>query len=74
MILNMGDLTNGARGISGISFPFESNMSFIMVLFLIVIVTSIITINYNSRSSPGRATIAIREDEIAAESMGVNAT
>lgn len=73
LILNMGDLTNGARGISGISFPFESNMSFIMVLFLIVIVTSIITINY-IHSSPGRATIAIREDEIAAESMGVNAT
>ena len=30
LILNMGDLTNGARGISGISFPFESNMSFII--------------------------------------------
>lgn len=44
-----------------------------MVLFLIVIVTSIITINY-IHSSPGRATIAIRKDEIAAESMGVNAT
>lgn len=73
LILNMGDLTNGARGISGISFPFASNLSFIMVLFALVIVTTIITVNY-IKSSPGRATIAIREDEIAAESMGVNTT
>ena len=73
LILNMGELTNGARGISGISFPFESNTGFIMVLFVILIVTTILTVNYIN-SSPGRATIAIREDEIAAESMGVNAT
>lgn len=73
LILNMGELTNGARGISGISFPFESNAGFIMVLFVILIVTTILTVNYIN-SSPGRATIAIREDEIAAESMGVNAT
>ncbi|MGA9518378.1 MAG: branched-chain amino acid ABC transporter permease [Trichococcus sp.] len=73
LILNMGELTNGARGISGISFPFESNTGFIMVLFVILVVTTILTVNYIN-SSPGRATIAIREDEIAAESMGVNAT
>jgi len=73
LILNMGELTNGARGISGISFPFESNTGFIMVLFVILILTTILTVNYIN-SSPGRATIAIREDEIAAESMGVNAT
>lgn len=73
LILNMGDLTNGARGISGISFPFETNTSFVMVLFVLVVITTIITVNY-IKSSPGRATIAIREDEIAAESMGVNTT
>lgn len=73
IIINLPDLTNGARGISGISFPFESNLSFIMVTFAIVVITTILTVNY-IKSSPGRATVSIREDEIAAESMGVNTT
>ena len=73
IIINIPSLTNGARGISGIGFPFESNLSFIMVTFAIVVITTIITVNY-IKSSPGRATISIREDEIAAESMGVNTT
>ena len=72
-IINMPDLTNGARGISGISFPFDSNDSFIMVTFAFLLVTTIVTVNY-IKSSPGRATISIREDEIAAESMGINTT
>lgn len=73
IIINLPDVTNGARGISGISFPFQSNLSFIMVTFGIVVATTILTVNY-IRSSPGRATVSIREDEIAAESMGVNTT
>lgn len=72
-IINLPDLTNGARGISGIAFPFESNTSFIMVSFAFVVVTTIVIVNY-IKSSPGRATISIREDEIAAESMGINTT
>lgn len=73
LIINLPDLTNGARGITGIPFPFESNLSFIMLTFAIVVITTIITVNY-IKSSPGRATVSIREDEIAAESMGVNTT
>lgn len=73
IIINLPDLTNGARGITGISFPFESNESFIMLTFVLVVITTIFTVNY-IKSSPGRATISIREDEIAAESMGVNTT
>lgn len=72
-IINLPNLTNGARGISGIAFPFESNLSFIMVTFVFVVVTTIVIVNY-IKSSPGRATISIREDEIAAESMGINTT
>lgn len=73
IIINMPNLTNGARGITGISFPFESNLSFIMLTFALVVITTIITVNY-IKSSPGRATVSIREDEIASESMGVNTT
>ena len=73
IIINLPELTNGARGISGIAFPFASNLSFTMMAFAAVIITTILTVNY-IRSSPGRATISIREDEIASESMGVNTT
>lgn len=67
-ILNMGDLTNGAAGLSGI--PYFTTWQ---ILFIFVVLTTIIIVNY-IRSSPGRATIAVREDEIAAESMGIYTT
>ncbi|AZP04631.1 branched-chain amino acid ABC transporter permease [Jeotgalibaca ciconiae] len=73
IIINIPDITNGARGITGISFPFSSNTSFIMTTFVILVISTIVTVNF-IKSSPGRATISIREDEIAAESMGVNTT
>jgi branched-chain amino acid transport system permease protein len=73
IIINIPDITNGARGMTGITFPFDSNTSFIMVAFIMVVLSTIVTVNY-IKSSPGRATISIREDEIAAESMGVNTT
>lgn len=73
IIINLPDVTNGARGITGIAFPFTSNLTFTMMAFGFVVLTTIITVNF-IRSSPGRATISIREDEIASESMGVNTT
>ena len=68
LIINGGDLTNGAAGILGI--PAFTNWQ--MVYFFVVI-TTILTINF-LRSSIGRATLSVREDEIAAESVGVNTT
>lgn len=68
LIINGGDLTNGAAGILGI--PAFTNWQ--MVYFFLVI-TTILTINF-LRSPIGRATLAVREDEIAAESVGVNTT
>ncbi|MDK8091175.1 branched-chain amino acid ABC transporter permease [Streptococcus intermedius] len=68
LIINGGDLTNGAAGILGI--PAFTNWQ--MVYFFVVI-TTILTINF-LRSPIGRATLAVREDEIAAESVGVNTT
>ncbi|MBX9075437.1 branched-chain amino acid ABC transporter permease [Streptococcus anginosus] len=68
LIINGGDLTNGAAGILGI--PAFTNWQ--MVYFFVVI-TTILTINF-LRSPIGRAALSVREDEIAAESVGVNTT
>ncbi len=68
IFLNMDDITNGAAGLNGI--PRYTNW---LWLFIFTALT-IILINNFVRSSQGRACISIREDEIAAESMGVNTT
>lgn len=67
-ILNMPELTRGAVGISGIPRIVDWRFAYFAAVLTILIVTNFI------RSSPGRATIAIREDEIAAESLSVNTT
>lgn len=67
VFLNM-EVTNGAAGLNGI--PRYTNW---LWLFLFTALT-IILINNFVRSSQGRACISIREDEIAAESMGINTT
>ena len=67
VFLNL-EITNGAAGLSGI--PRYTNW-FWMYLFVVL---TIVLINNFIRSSYGRACISIREDEIAAESMGINTT
>lgn len=68
VIINGGNLTNGAAGLTGIlqytTWP---------VVFIFVVAIVILVLNY-LRSPMGREVIAVREDEIAAESMGVNTT
>ena len=68
LIINGGDLTNGAAGILGI--PAFTNWQ---MVYFFVVMTTILTINF-LRSPIGRATLSVREDEIAAESVGVNTT
>ncbi|MDD2494539.1 MAG: branched-chain amino acid ABC transporter permease [Tissierellia bacterium] len=68
VFLNMNDITNGAAGLNGI--PRYANW---LWLFVFTAVT-LILINNFIKSSLGRACISIREDEIAAESMGINTT
>ena len=41
--------------------------------YLFVVITTIFTINF-LRSPIGRSTLSVREDEIAAESVGINTT
>lgn len=67
-IINGGTLTNGAAGISGV-LPYTSWQT----VFVAVVLITVLVMNF-LRSPMGRAVIAVREDEIAAESMGVNAT
>lgn len=67
-IQNGGELTGGPAGLSNI--PTVTNFTWIYVC----IVLSIVCIVNFARSSHGRATASVREDEIAAEAMGVNTT
>lgn len=66
-LLNM-DFLGGARGLSGIP-----RLTSFMSVYLAVILT-LFVISRVVRSSHGRALLAVREDEIAAESMGVHIT
>ena len=66
-ILNI-DAVGGARGFSGI--PKLANFFWIYLFAAI----SIVIVSRTVRSSFGRTLIAIREDEIAAEAMGVDTT
>ena len=43
------------------------------LVYLFVVITTIFTINF-LRSPIGRSTLSVREDEIAAESVGINTT
>lgn len=67
LILNI-DSIGGARGFSGI--PAYTNLFWIisMAVLTIAAVTSLVN------SSHGRAFLSVREDEIAAEAMGINTT
>ncbi|MBF8970310.1 branched-chain amino acid ABC transporter permease [Streptococcus sp. NLN76] len=68
IIVNGGEVTNGAAGILGI--PAFTTWQMVYVLAAL---TTIVTLNY-LRSPIGRQTLAVREDEIAAESVGINTT
>jgi len=67
LFLNM-EITNGAAGLSFL--PRHLNWNW---LFLLTAGTLVLLHNF-LHSSPGRACISVREDEIAAESMGINTT
>ena len=67
VLLNL-DITGGPRGLGGI-FPKTTFFSAELVAILtIIVIWNII------RSSHGRAFVAVREDEIAAEAMGIDTT
>jgi branched-chain amino acid transport system permease protein len=67
LLLN-AEFSNGAAGLNGI--PRFVNWSW---LFLFTVGTVVIIANFLT-SSPGRDCVAVRDDEIAAESVGVHTT
>ncbi len=75
VIANNLTITNGAKGLYGIeslNSRFNPTAMFTYVFFIAVLV---IFINFTfGTSRHGRAVIAIREDEIAAEASGINTT
>jgi branched-chain amino acid transport system permease protein len=66
VITNVQILTNGALGLRGIPHMTNLYWSFGIAIFTIIILVSLINSSY------GRALKSIREDEIAAESMGIS--
>ncbi|MHC5247192.1 branched-chain amino acid ABC transporter permease [Enterococcus sp. LJL90] len=67
-LVNMRSVTNGPAGIFGLALFTSWEVVFIFAVLTILVVSNFI------RSGSGRAVLSIREDEIAAESMGVNTT
>ena len=68
ILLQNFEFTNGAAGLS----PVPQHMDW--TWFFILTVGSVMLISNFIRSRQGRDAIAVREDEIAAESIGVNTT
>lgn len=67
LITNM-DIVGGARGFTGIPKKTTFTIAYFAAVLVIVVVVNIV------KSTKGRAMLAIRENEIAAEAMGVNTT
>jgi branched-chain amino acid transport system permease protein len=84
---NLTKYTSGPQGISGVTtapvslldrlagalnFPPEQFKLFFLYFLVLIVIAVVITVNVRlSRSNIGRAWVAIREDEIAAQAMGV---
>ena len=75
---NLDGVTRGARGIPGIpqpeiaGFRFGTSPTPYFYLTVAMLVVAVLLINNLNRSRIGRAWVAIREDEVAAEAMGIN--
>lgn len=67
LIVNI-DALGGARGLAGIPKKTNFAIVFFITVAIILIIRNLMT------SSHGRAMLSVREDEIAAEAMGINTT
>lgn len=77
IFLNWQNVTNGPMGIRGIPMPTIfgitiSTKQYLFYLISIILVLTFIVMNRISNSMFGRALAAIRENEIAAASLGIN--
>jgi len=75
--LNWMSLTRGPMGLTGIPFPkilgwvIDRDAEYFYLVLILIIMTWVI-LNNLIQSRAGIALIAIREDEVAAEAMGIN--
>ena len=67
------DITGGAVGIFGIPQPFNSAIEYLWVV-LPLLLLSIAFVYRLEKIRVGRAFVALREDELAADAMGINPT
>ncbi len=67
------DVTGGAIGIFGIPQPFGSQFGY-MGLAIPLLVVAMVFVARLERTRAGRALVALRDDELAADAMGVNPT
>ena len=75
VVANNLKITNGAQGLGGIGSLQTRDNPAGMFIYAFIIAALLIFLSFTfGRSRHGRAVISIREDEIAAESMGVNTT
>jgi len=79
ILLNWTDLTRGAMGLPGIPAPsflgYSLDHQYFYYYFIVaLVVVSIIAMMRIIDSRLGRALIAIREDELAAKTMGIDTT
>jgi branched-chain amino acid transport system permease protein len=80
VLQNSGDITGGAAGISLIPRPWFLNIrlppkqaaTYIYYITVVLVVLTIFIVRRLEDSRVGRALEAMREDEIACESMGIN--
>ena len=73
IIIQNLEITGGAAGLSYIAFESVTDQGMFMMMIITIVLSILLIVNY-VRSSQGRATVAVKEDEIAAEAMGVNTT
>ncbi|HEY9654777.1 MAG TPA: branched-chain amino acid ABC transporter permease [Crinalium sp.] len=72
LALNL-EITGGAVGIFGIPQPFETAIAYLWIVLPLLVISSLFVYRLEN-IRVGRALIAIREDELAADAMGINPT
>lgn len=79
IFVNWESVTNGTKGITGVPAPsigpivIDSYAKYYYLILFFVVITTILILNLID-SRVGRAFLAIRENEVAAEAMGINST
>ncbi|WP_100065795.1 branched-chain amino acid ABC transporter permease [Miniphocaeibacter massiliensis] len=68
VLIEYFDFTGGAQGLTGIPRYMDFTTIFVITILSVIIMYSIMT------SRHGRAVLAIREDEIASDAVGINTT